>query len=428
VLARSLSEIAEPVPTIAPRPDASPPDEILTTLGVGNHRRLKRAARWLVVALLASGLIAALVLWRGRDRGPEITWETVSAASGDIAVTIDATGSLEPEQTVTVGAEVSGKIAAIEVDENDRVEFGQVLARFDLEAFEVELAEARASLATAKADVRRARANVRLAALNLERTRSLAEAKVASAEELEQRESAGELADAELAHARAQQQLAAARVEQIETKITKAVVHAPISGVVLRRAIEPGSTIVSTFQAPELFTIAADLSRMTLDLAIDEADIGQIAVGQGARFEVDAWPDHEFVADVTKLHLSPQITGNVVTYVAELAVDNRDGLLRPGMTATATLEIGVERDVLRIPVLALRFSPPASDPDSFHFGPPATEHRHASGSAVWVLRAGQPVRVAITAGASDGEWIAVVGGDLEVGDEVLIGAETAAKD
>ncbi|MFV8752348.1 efflux RND transporter periplasmic adaptor subunit [Nannocystaceae bacterium ST9] len=390
---------------------------------MGKRQRWKRVLRWGGALLVVAGLIAAFVLWRGRDRGPAYTWETVEAARGDIEVTIDATGSLEPEHSVTVGAEVSGKIASVEVDEDDRVELGDVLARFDLVTFEGEMAEAKASLASAKADVARARASLHEAELELKRTRKLAKTGVVADEEIEQRETASELAVADLARARAQQQLAMARIDQIDTKIGKAEVHAPIAGVVLSRSIEPGSAVVASFQTPELFTIAADLSRMTLELAIDEADVGRIAVGQQARFRVDAWPEREFAAELTKLHLSPQISGNVVTYVAELAVDNREGLLRPGMTATATISIGTEHDVLRIPTLALRFTPPSTDAESFHFGPPASEQKHASGSAVWVLRDDQPVRVAITAGSSDGQWLAVVGGELEVGDEVLIGAE-----
>ena len=272
--------------------------------------------------VVVGGLIAGFVIWRSMDRGPKITWETQVASRGDIAVTIAATGSLEPEHSVTIGAEVSGKIATVEVEENDRVEVGDVLARFDLVTFDAELTEAKAALASAKADVQRARASAHDAELNLARTRKLIKSGVASDEELEQRETASELATADRARARAQQKLAEARIEQTENKITKAEVLAPIAGVVLRRSIEPGSTVAASFQAPELFTIAADLSRMTLELAIDEADVGQVAMGQAATFEVDAWPDHEFEAKVTKVHLSPQISGNVVTYVAELEVDN----------------------------------------------------------------------------------------------------------
>lgn len=365
-----------------------------------------------------------LVLWLSWDRKPDIQWQTVTVGRGDIAMTIDATGTLEPETSVIIGAEVSGKIATVEVEEDEVVELGQVLARFDLETFGSELAEAQASAAASKADITRARASLRSAERELTRTRKLGSAGVVSDEELEVRESAVELARADLSRADAQQDLADARVAQILTKIDKAEVHAPIAGVILRRAIEPGSTIAATFQSPELFTIAADLARMKLELAIDEADVGRIAVGQSARFQVDAWPEREFVAKVAKVHLSPQVSGNVVTYLAELGVDNREGLLRPGMTATATIAIGIESDVLRIPTRALRFAPPSIGSEDFHFGPPATPRQHAQGSAVWVLRAGEPVRVSISAGSSDGEWIAVVGGELEVGDEVLVGAET----
>jgi HlyD family secretion protein len=412
-------------------PHAAPPsDAVLATLGVGKQQRRRRLARWALALVLVGGLAGALAWWRASDRGPAIAWETVAATRGDIAVSIDATGKLEPEQSVTIGAEVSGKIAAVEVEEDARVEQGQLLARFDLDTFEGELSEAKASLASAKADVKRAKASRHEAELSLARTRTLVDSGVASAEELEQRETNLELAEAELGRAHAQQQLAAAHIAQIEIKLRKAEIHAPIAGVVLTRNVDPGSTVAASFQAPELFTIAADLGRMKLELAIDEADVGRIAPGQQASFVVDAWPEREFPASVRKVHLAPQVSGNVVTYVAELSVDNREGLLRPGMTATATIAVGVEREVLRVPVAALRFSPPSDASRRVGFGPPPTPQRHASGSAVWVLRedasgVAAPVKVAIEAGASDGEWLAVGGAELREGDLVLIGASTS---
>lgn len=411
-------------------PHAAPPsDAVLATLGVGKQQRRRRLARWALALVLAGALAGAFAWWRASDRGPAIAWETVAATRGDIAVSIDATGKLEPEQSVTIGAEVSGKIAAVEVEEDAQVEQGQLLARFDLDTFEGELSEAKASLASAKAEVKRAKASRHEAELLLARTRKLVDSGVASAEELEQRETNHERAEAELGRAHAQQQLAAARIAQIEIKLGKAEIHAPIAGVVLTRNVDPGSTVAASFQAPELFTIAADLGRMKLELAIDEADVGRIAPGQQATFVVDAWPEREFPASVRKVHLAPQVSGNVVTYVAELSVDNREGLLRPGMTATATIAVGVEREVLRVPVAALRFSPP-SDASRVGFGPPPTPQRHASGSSVWVLRedasgVAAPVKVAIEAGASDGEWLAVGGAELREGDLVLIGASTS---
>lgn len=411
---------------------AKPSDAVLATLGLGKQQRRRRLVRWALALLLIAGLAGGIAWWRTRDRGPAIAWETVEAARGDIAVSIDATGKLEPEQSVTIGAEVSGKIAAVEVEEDEPVEQGQLLARFDLDAFEGELAEAKASLASAKAEVKRAKASRHEASLLVERTRKLVDSGVASAEELEQRETDFELAEAELGRAHAQQQLAAARIAQIETKLGKAELHAPIAGVVLTRNVDPGSTVAASFQAPELFTIAADLARMKLELAIDEADIGRIAPGQQASFRVDAWPEREFPATLRKVHLAPQMSGNVVTYVAELAVDNREGLLRPGMTATATIAVGTEHEVLRIPIAALRFTPP-SDASPRGFGPPPAQQRHASGSAVWVLREDAegreaPVKVAIEAGASDGEWMAVVGGELREGDRVLVGASAGERE
>ncbi len=413
---------SEAVPSAASSGAAS--HDVLQTIGATGKQRWKSALRWAIALLVIGGLITALVLWRAQSQVVELGWQTQAAERGDIRVTVDATGTLEPETEVIVGAEVSGRIAEVLVDENDPVAVGQVLARFDLESFETELAEAKASLAGAKAEARRARANLAKLRHERERTERLADQGIASQEERETRESAVALAEAELDAAQAQRQLAQARIDQIETKIEKAVVGSPIDGVVLRRQIEPGSTVAASFQSPELFTIAADLHVMQLDLAIDEADVGQIVAGQRATFVVDAWPEREFEATVTKVALAPTITGNVVSYVAELSVDNEEGLLRPGMTATATILTGTRREVLRVPTRALRFNPPQEQGSSgFRFGPPQTTRQHASGSAVWVLQQGQPVRVAIKTGASDGDWTEVIEGELEAGSEVIVGVE-----
>nr|WP_255216801.1 efflux RND transporter periplasmic adaptor subunit [Pseudenhygromyxa sp. WMMC2535] len=382
--------------------------------------------RWFIALVIIAALVAAVVLWTSQDHSPPPNWQTVELGRGDIDVTIDATGTLEPEQSVTVGAEISGLVASVEVEEDDRVEAGQLLARFDLESLESQKREAKATQASARADLASAKASLRDAELQLARTRRLNASGVVSSEEVEQSETSHELAVASLARARAQLQLARAALDQIEIQISKAEINAPITGVVLTRDIEPGKTVAASFQTPELFTIAADLQQMKLELPIDEADVGRIQVGQDATFYVDAWPERVFAAKVTKVHLAPETSGNVVTYTAELEVDNSEALLRPGMTATATISVGTERDVLRVPIAALRFSPPEEERAGFGFGPPPMEKKHASGSAIWVLRedelgVAQPVRVAIDAGASDGDWIAVDDDKLSEGELILIG-------
>lgn len=397
--------------------------EIRAVLGLGGAGRRRRVLRVALGVLTLAAVV--LGLWAWRADGGEVVhgWQTEAATRGVVHETIDATGTLEPETEVVVGAEVSGKIARVEVDEDQPVRAGQVLARFDLESFESELAEARASRAAAEADVRRARAALGKARDDVRRTERLFAQGIAAAEEQETRTSSRTLAEADLARARAQSRLAGARVEQIEARIGKAVVTSPIEGVVLRRQIEPGSTVAASFQSPELFTIAADLAHMRLELAIDEADVGRIAAGQRASFVVDAWPGRVFEARVTRVALAPTVTGNVVSYVAELAVDNSARLLRPGMTATATIHTGVREDVVRVPTLALRFTPPQPEQGGFRLGPPATTQRHASGSAVWVLQGGEPVRVAVTTGATEAGWTEIVDGAIEPGAAVLVGVE-----
>jgi len=409
------------------RVDNADKDGVERRLGLGSHGR---ARTWRFVGgLLVASVLAGAGWWQVAHRPvPAPTWETQAAIRGDLDETVDATGTLEPRVEVTVGAEISGRIATVLVEEDQRVEAGQVLARFDLETFESELAEARASLSAARADVRRAEANLQQTKNEARRTQALRERGLVSVEELETRESSLALAEADLARARAQSALASARVEQIRTKIGKAEVTSPIAGVVLRRGIEPGSTVAASFQTPELFTIAADLTQMQLELEIDEGDVGRVAPGQPATFTVSAWPSARFDASVTRIALAPTKNGNVVSYVASLAVDNPDGRLRPGMTATATIETGTRRDVLLIPTSALRFNPPRPDEGGgFSLGPPrGRATRHATGSAVWVLRGAEAMRVAVTTGASKAGWTEVVEGAIDAGDAIIVGTGDGA--
>jgi HlyD family secretion protein len=214
------------------------------------------------------------------------------------------------------------------------------------------------------------------------------------------------------------------------------VIRSPINGVVLSRTVEPGQTVAASLQAPVLFTLAEDLTRMELRVNVDEADVGQVADGQEASFSVDAWPDRTFSARVTQVRLGAKTLAGVVTYETVLSVDNADGLLRPGMTATADITVRSVRDVLMVPNAALRFSPPAPRKEAAPSGGllraliamPRFAQRPKDGRApsraqrLWVLRDGKPAEVPVTTGASDGAWTEVTSGEIAPGTALIVDA------
>lgn len=252
-----------------------------------------------------------------------------------------------------------------------------------------------------------------------------------SANELASANASYARASARVASADAQEALAAAQVASVETELAKAIIVAPIDGVVLSRTVEPGNAVAATFQAPVLMRLAQDLATMELELDIDEADVGAVRAGQQATFSVDAFPDRVFEATVVTVLFASKTVSNVVTYPARLSVDNREGLLRPGMTATATITTGVDRQVLTVPNAALRFSPPASGPAPNMFsgphgsGPTLTPEQLARQNApkLYVLVDGQPVAREIVRGASDGQRTAVHGEGLAEGTPVVLAAD-----
>jgi len=416
-----------------------PAARVAEIIGAGRRSRFGAARRWLGWGALAVVLLLAAA-WFFRPAGDPVRYETEPARRGDLTVTVSATGRLQPTNQVDVGSEVSGTIRSVEVDYNDKVRAGQVLARLDTSRLEAQLGQARAALASAEARVQQARASTREAEAQLarlERVRALSGGKVPAQHELDAAEAALARARADEQAARAAVAQAQATVEATRTDLGKAVIRAPISGVVLKRSVEPGQTVAATFQAPVLFTIAEDLSQMELQVDVDEADVGAVEPGQTATFTVDAYPNRVYPARIRKVHYGSETVEGVVTYKAVLTVDNADLSLRPGMTATAVITVREIRDALLVPNAALRFTPPARTPSadarggtlfSRLFRPPrfrsARPPPPARGAQqrIWVLREGVPQPLDITTGASDGTMTQVTAGPLEPGMPVVTDA------
>lgn len=320
-------------------------------------------ARWRRPALVAAALaiVVAAGAWAWTKRADAQTegggYRTATAERGDIRVSISSTGALSAISTVVVGSEISGRVTDVLVDFNDRVRKGQVLARLDPSTFEAQIAQGNAAINSAQANAAQAAAALRNAEADYRRKAELGQRQLVARSEVDLARAALEQARAQLNASRAQiaQQQAGTRTTRLNLGRTE--IRSPVDGVVLTRTIEPGQTVAASLQAPELFKLAEDLSKMKIELAVDEADIGQVKVGQRATFTVDAFPERRFVGAVSQVRLSATTTNNVVTYPVVIEVDNRDGVLLPGMTANAEIVVSQKEDVVRVPNAALRYKP-----------------------------------------------------------------------
>lgn len=393
-------------------------DAIPDFLEAGRSSFLSRRWRWIVVAVVL--LLAAVILVLPAGGPQQGQYLTEEAVTGNLVVSVSASGTLQPTRSVDVGSELSGTLADVLVDDNDRVTKGQVLARLDTSKLEDAVAKSRAAVAQMEATVVEARAN-------LDRLRHVAElsgGKVPSKSELE-------TAEATLLRARANEASARATLKSDETNIVKAIIRSPINGHVLARKVEPGQTVVAAMSTPVLFTIAEDLTKMELQVKVDEADVGTVKLGQPASFTVSAWPGRTFPATIRRVGIGSTITDNVVTYKTVLAVVNDDLALRPGMTATARIITASRENVLLVPNAALRFTLPAM-PAAPSGGivsrlvprPPMPKNQRQTAkpgeSRVWILKEGQPVAVPVKTGTSNGRQTEIIAGELKPGIPVIV--------
>lgn len=376
---------------------SSPDTDLASRLGIGARARGLSRRSWIVIGAGALALILLLILLL--PRGSSTQYVTQAVTRGPLAVTVSATGTLQPRDQVDVGAEISGRIDALYVDYNDRVTKGEKLAKINTDQIDAQLAQSRATLATAQATLTQA-------SQNFPRTAALAKSNAASQQDLDN-------ARAELMRARANVNLAAAQVRANETLLSKATIYSPIDGVVLDRKVSRGQTVVAAMTTPVLFTLASDLSQMELDVDIDEADVGQVHPGQKAAFTVDAYPGHQFDATLISIHSAPKTVQGVVTYQGVLLVSNPNGLLKPGMTATAQIIASRLADALLVPNAGLRFVPPTTSTG-------ATPAPNVPGQGRVYTEDGRRLKPHdLKLGATDGHVTQVVKGDIAAGDEVV---------
>jgi HlyD family secretion protein len=417
-------------------------DSVKQQLGIGHVRghRLARLTPWVIGLLLVVGVVLALRWWTSTSAPAAPAYITRDVTLGDLTVTVTATGTLTPITQVEVGSELSGIVSSVEVDDNDRVRAGQVLARIDPTRLQAQARQHRASLDAARARTQQAQATLDEARVQAARMEQLAGMQLVPASELDAARATLERANADRASAAAAVAQAEAMLQTTEADLTKTIIRSPITGIVLQRSVEAGQTVAASFQAPVLFTLAEDLTKMELDIDVDEADVGLVEAGQQATFTVDAYPDRAFTARVLKVSYSPTATSGVVTYRAALDVDNSELLLRPGMTTTADIVVRDVSQAMLVPNAALRFEPAGSTAGPAATGGtlmdrlmprprrPArttaqpTNQRATGRQRVWTLRDGQPTPVEVTAGLSDGRMTAVTGDGLAVGMPVIVQA------
>lgn len=439
--------------------------EVLHRITSGSRK--KPAWRRWAPAVLAVLAVAGGGTWYATRKPKRVAprFETVKIERADLVQTVTATGVLNPLDSVQVGGEVTGRVIKLGVDVNDRVTEGQLLAEIDPETLDARVSQSKASLASARASYASARATAKDAEAKVKRARDLQRRGLVSDQDLETAETTYAKAKAGMGTSAAQVTVAQADLTSAETQRRKAVLKAPIAGVVLARSVEVGQTITAGFQTPVLFTLARDLTRLQLQVSVNEADVSAVREGEHATFDVDAYPKREFSAEVVKLHNMPNSTTGVVTYLAVLSVDNQDLALRPGMTATASIIASERRGVLVVPNAALRFEPPArgsasastsragaglpipglggGGPGGMGMGrggggrsrgssaaaaaPSAGVAAAPREDAIYVLEGDRPKRVEVVTGATDGRRTEVSAPELSEGALVVIDQAEAPK-
>ena len=375
--------------------------------------------QWLAAHRLLAGAVALVLIvgliWIYFARGSsEQQYVSEPVTRGDLKVLVTATGSIEPETSVTVGSEISGRIDKVNVDYNDEVKKGEVLAEIDTTALKNALAKSQATLDESRATLLQYEATQIEAAAQWKRTKGLSASHAVSQLDVDTALAALKRAEANYVGGKARVKANEAQVAADETSLSKAVIRSPIDGVVIERDIEPGQTVAATFQTPTLFTLADNLSHMELQVDVDEADVGEVKEGQNALFTVDAYPNRQFKARIEKLRYASTTTNNVVSYVAVLSVDNSDLALRPGMTATAEITTAEKKNVLLVPNGATRFTPPSMTAPT-ETNSDSTIIR----KTVWVMKDGKPEAISLHLGLTNGQQTEVIGGDLKEGDVVL---------
>lgn len=403
---------------------------------------MKQPGKKSLIVLIAVLLLGSVAIWQHtRSQETAIPYRTAEIKRGDLLVTISATGTVEPEEVIDVGAQVAGRIVSFgkdakgnPVDYGSVVEAGTVLARIDDSLYAADVAQAQAQLLSNKAGLQKAKADLTQAEQNWNRAKQLGPSEALSQSSYESYESTYKTALALVAESEAAIRLAEAALLRAQRNLEYCTITSPVKGIIIDRRVNTGQTVVASLSAPSLFLLAKDLTRIQVWVAVNEADIGRIHPGLPVTFTVDAFPGETFQGKVGKVRLNASMTQNVVTYTVEIATDNSDGRLLPYLTANVQFQLLQFGNVLQTPNAALRWSPPAKEGEAESATKqdgmkgskgPASAQGQASiknNGVLWVLDENQkPKRIEVRTGASDGTNTVVEGAELHEGMQAITG-------
>ncbi len=399
----------------------------------------KKTVVWLLVVAAAAVGLFFLIGSRGK---PEAKYRTAAVDKGDITQTVTATGALSAVTTVQVGSQVSGIIAKLYADFNSKVKKGDLLAELDPTPFQALVEQQQANVTKAVVDARNTE-------IMFNRQKRLLADGLAAQSDFDSAKAAYDAANAQVNQAKAS-------LSQALTNLKYTKIASPIDGIVVARQFDVGQTVAASFQAPTLFTIAQDLTKMQVAADVSESDIGRVQVGQPVRFTVDAYPERQFRGNVSQMRLNATVNQNVVTYPVIVEVSNPDLMLRPTMTANVTIDVAVVHDVLRIPNAALRWkpevtaAPQATSPEeraaksggqggteamARQFGQTGGGGRRPAGggrggsrpTTIYEFQGPktEPRPVEVRTGITDGRFTQIVSGEIKPGDPVIVGLATA---
>ncbi|HEX4477280.1 MAG TPA: efflux RND transporter periplasmic adaptor subunit [Polyangiaceae bacterium] len=385
--------------------------------------RARRLKQWFgfsaLAVVLGAGAFFGYRYWR-KSRIPKIHYETAALDRGHIAAKVTATGTLSALVTVLVGSQVSGRIESMKADWNSIVTKGEVIAQIEPSLFKAAVEQAHANYVSALADVDKSNAQALDADRQYERSKILMGQKLIAQADFETAEANSNVAKAQVASSKAEVEQALASLHQAQVNLKYTTIYSPIDGVVISRSVDVGQTVAASLQAPTLFTIAQDLTKMQVDTSVAEGDVGKLRESMPVSFTVDAYPAERFVGTVRQVRDAPTTVQNVVTYDAVIDVDNSRKLLKPGMTANVTFVHAEKDDVIRVPNAALRFRPDgdilkALGPD----GNGAPPQMKPNERALWILHGRRPSRAIIVPGITDGSFTELVSGDAKPGDAAI---------
>jgi HlyD family secretion protein len=407
----------------------------------------KKAIGWVSAASVIG--LGGIGWWQIGDRDKEPPYVTTPAQKATVTQVVSSTGTLQAVVTVQVGSQVSGTIEKLFADFNTKVKAGQIVAQLNQDKFRAAEDQARANLLAAQSNIEKSKVSVADTLRTLERNRELRKKDLMAQSDLDAAQAAYDAALAQVEVNRAQAAQAQASLKQSTVDLNNTVIRSPVDGLVISRNVDVGQTVAASLQAPTLFTIANELARMEVHTNVDEADVGNVKEGQDVTFTVDAFPSRRFTGRVHQVRNAPIVVQNVVTYVAVVRIDNKELLLKPGMTANVQFLVSRKEDVRTIPNMALRFKPPEEKEEAQELlrreqtrtapkvGERRTSRQSVAGGGgaagrgtrrvrIYVLREDKAQPIEVQLGITDGSKTEVTSADLKENDPVIIGMSSGA--